>query len=75
MTFKSTDEANQTLTMRLKYVSLNDDRYRYLCRCRSAASDPLVRELRAETAALGDASRMQITLITNCCCRACGETG
>jgi caffeoyl-CoA O-methyltransferase len=47
--------------MRLKYVSLNDNLYRYLCRCRCDASDPLLRELRAETAALGDASRMQIS--------------
>ena len=40
--------------MGTKYVRLNQRLYRYLCHCRSDASDPLLRELRAETAALGE---------------------
>jgi caffeoyl-CoA O-methyltransferase len=40
--------------MGTKYVRLNKTLYRYLCRCRSDASDPLLQELRAETAALGE---------------------
>jgi caffeoyl-CoA O-methyltransferase len=40
--------------MGTKYVRLNQRLYHYLCRCRSDASDPLLRELRAETAALGE---------------------
>jgi caffeoyl-CoA O-methyltransferase len=39
--------------MGTKYIRLNQRLYRYLCRFRSDASDPLLRELRAETAALG----------------------
>jgi predicted O-methyltransferase YrrM len=46
--------------MRLKYLSLNARRYRYLCRHRSHARDPLLDALRRETENLGDASRMQI---------------
>jgi caffeoyl-CoA O-methyltransferase len=38
--------------MGTKYVPLNDRRYRYLCRCRSDAADPVLQELRTETAAL-----------------------
>ena len=40
--------------MGTKYVRLNQRLYSYLCRCRSDASDPLLQELRAETAALGE---------------------
>jgi caffeoyl-CoA O-methyltransferase len=40
--------------MGTKYVRLNKTLYRYLCGCRSDASDPLLQELRAETAALGE---------------------
>lgn len=47
--------------MGTKYVSLNDRLYAYLCRCRSDAPDPLLAELRTETAALGDASTCQIS--------------
>jgi caffeoyl-CoA O-methyltransferase len=45
-----------------KYVRLNDRLYGYLCGCRSDAADPLLRELRAETAALGkEVSKCQIS--------------
>jgi caffeoyl-CoA O-methyltransferase len=44
-----------------KYVTLNDPLYQYLCRCRSDADDPLLADLRAETAALGEASVCQIS--------------
>jgi len=47
--------------MRLKYLSLNDPLYRYLCACRTDAADPVLRALRKETQALGDISRMQIS--------------
>src|SRR6185503_2880373 len=43
-----------------KYISLNDSLYRYLSALRSDAADPVLNELRAETAALGDISQMQI---------------
>lgn len=47
--------------MGTKYVRLNERLYRYLCACRSDASDPLLKELRAETAALGpEVSKCQI---------------
>jgi caffeoyl-CoA O-methyltransferase len=44
-----------------KYVALNDDLYGYLCRYRSDAADPLLAQLRDETAALGPASICQIS--------------
>jgi caffeoyl-CoA O-methyltransferase len=45
-----------------KYVRLNEHLYRYLCGCRSDAADPLLRQLRAETAALGkEVSKCQIS--------------
>ncbi|MBI2925015.1 MAG: class I SAM-dependent methyltransferase [Verrucomicrobia bacterium] len=44
-----------------KYLPLNDTLYRYVCRCRSEAGDPVLRALREETAALGDDARMQIS--------------
>ena len=47
--------------MGLKYLPLNDRLYRYLSRRRSDADDPILQELRAETVALGDISRMQIS--------------
>jgi predicted O-methyltransferase YrrM len=47
--------------MPLKYVSLNDSLYCYLCDCRSDAPDPVLQELRAETAELGTLSEMQIS--------------
>ncbi len=47
--------------MSLKYVALNDTLYRYLCGYRSDAGDPVLQELRAETATLGDLSEMQIS--------------
>src|SRR2546430_9292931 len=47
--------------MGLKYLSLNDPLYRYLCGCRSDASDPVLQALRKETEALGEISRMQIS--------------
>src|SRR5437588_6497853 len=47
--------------MGLKYLSLNDNLYRYLNRFRSDAGDPVLEQLRAETTALGDISKMQIS--------------
>jgi caffeoyl-CoA O-methyltransferase len=44
-----------------KYVSLNDRVYDYLVRLRSDAGDPLLAELRAETARLGEVSICQIS--------------
>jgi predicted O-methyltransferase YrrM len=45
----------------VKYLSLNDQLYRYVCECRSNAKDPILDALRKETEALGDVSRMQIS--------------
>src|SRR6266566_9822487 len=47
--------------MNLKYISLNDRLYRYVCACRSDAGDPILEALRAATESLGDISRMQIS--------------
>ncbi len=47
--------------MGTKYVRLDDRLYDYLNGCRSDADDRLLAELRAETAALGDASDCQIS--------------
>ncbi len=48
--------------MGTKYLRLNNRLYNYLCRCRSDAADPLLQELRAETAALGEeVSKCQIS--------------
>lgn len=48
--------------MKLKYLPLHDDLYRYVCRHRSDAQDALLQALREETAALGeDVSKMQIS--------------
>jgi len=46
--------------MKLKYISLNDRLYRYVCACRSDADDSILEALRAATESLGDISRMQI---------------
>ena len=47
--------------MGLKYLSMDDGLYRYLCRARSNAADPILKPLRAETERLGEISRMQIS--------------
>ena len=47
--------------MGLKYLSLNDGLYKYLCGARSEAADSVLQALRQETAALGEPSRMQIS--------------
>lgn len=45
----------------MKYVTLTDQLYNYLVDCRSDANDPVLSDLRAETLALGDDSRMLIS--------------
>ena len=45
----------------MKYISLNDRLYRYLCDCRSNADDAVLDALRETTESLGDISRMQIS--------------
>jgi caffeoyl-CoA O-methyltransferase len=47
--------------MKLKYISLNDRLYCYVCACRSDAGDPILEALQAATESLGDISRMQIS--------------
>jgi len=47
--------------LKMKYLSLNDQLYRYVCECRSNVNDPILDALRKETEALGDVSRMQIS--------------
>jgi caffeoyl-CoA O-methyltransferase len=47
--------------MDLKYVPLNDSLYKYVCSSRSNANDPILAALRAETDALGEIARMQIS--------------
>ncbi len=47
--------------MGTKYLALDDRLYRYMADCRSDAEDPLLAELRAETAALGEVSVCQIS--------------
>lgn len=47
--------------MKAKYTALTDPLYAYLCECRSDATDALLESLRAETEALGDVCRMQIS--------------
>lgn len=44
-----------------KYLALNDPLYDYLCRCRTGADDPVLRDLRKVTEELGDGSRMLIS--------------
>lgn len=47
--------------MGLKYVSMDNSLYRYLCQARSGAADPILKALRKETEGLGEISRMQIS--------------
>jgi caffeoyl-CoA O-methyltransferase len=47
--------------MRLKYLSLNDRLYGYVCQCRSHTDDSVLEALRTETEALGDLAKMQIS--------------
>jgi caffeoyl-CoA O-methyltransferase len=47
--------------VKLKYITLTDKLYRYVCQNRSDQGDPLLESLRKETGALGDISRMQIS--------------
>ena len=47
--------------MKLKYISLNDRLYRYVCSCRSDADDSILEALRVTTDLLGDISRMQVS--------------
>lgn len=47
--------------MRKKYLALDDAGYRYVCSHHSLQGDPLLEALRAETEALGDDARMQIS--------------
>ena len=49
------------LDLKMKYLALNDQLYRYVCECRSNVNDPILDALRKETEALGDVSRMQIS--------------
>jgi caffeoyl-CoA O-methyltransferase len=44
----------------LKFTPLNDRLFRYVCGCRTDASDPVLDDLRKETAALGEIAMMQI---------------
>jgi caffeoyl-CoA O-methyltransferase len=46
--------------MGTKYLPLNEQLYGYLAACRSDAADPVLRDLRDETAALGKVSECQI---------------
>jgi caffeoyl-CoA O-methyltransferase len=46
--------------MGTKYLSLNERLYGYLANCRSDAADPVLRDLREETAGLGKVSECQI---------------
>jgi caffeoyl-CoA O-methyltransferase len=44
----------------LKYTPLNDRLFRYICACAAGRHDRVLEALRAETAALGEISEMQI---------------
>jgi caffeoyl-CoA O-methyltransferase len=44
----------------MKYTQLTDSLYEYVCRHRSSSEDPVMDQLRKETLALGDDSRMMI---------------
>jgi caffeoyl-CoA O-methyltransferase len=50
----------QTKSPILKYTRLNDGLFRYLCECRSNASEHVLGDLRKETAAMGEIAMMQI---------------
>jgi caffeoyl-CoA O-methyltransferase len=45
----------------MKYVTLDDSLYQYICEHQFDAGDTVLKELRARTLSLGDASRMQIS--------------
>jgi caffeoyl-CoA O-methyltransferase len=45
----------------MKYVSLDDRLYQYVCECRTGAKDTCLEALRQETERLGEVSRMQIS--------------
>jgi caffeoyl-CoA O-methyltransferase len=47
--------------MGTKFLPLNQSLYDYLSGCRSDAANPLLQSLRAETLAMGDVSKMQIS--------------
>jgi caffeoyl-CoA O-methyltransferase len=47
--------------MGTKYLSMNEQLYRYVDSCRSDVADPLLAQLREETAALGKVSECQIS--------------
>ena len=44
----------------LKYTPLNDNLFRYICECRTKASNGVMEDLRKETATLGEVAEMQI---------------
>ena len=45
----------------MKYVSLTDRLYQYLCDCRTGSRDNCLEALRQETERLGEVSKMQIS--------------
>lgn len=45
----------------MKYLTLDDGLYQYVCRHRTRADDPILNALRKETEALGDDAKMQIS--------------
>jgi len=45
----------------MKYLSLNDALYKYVCGARSDAENPILNALRKETESLGDDAKMQIS--------------
>ena len=47
--------------MSAKFISLNQSLFDYVCRSHSHAADPVLNALRAETNALGEMSKMQIS--------------
>src|SRR2546430_749212 len=49
------------LEVRMKYTQLTDELYEYVCRYRSNAHDSLLEQLRRETMALGEDSKMMIS--------------
>src|SRR5262249_19321536 len=49
------------IAMSTKFISLNQSLFDYVCHSRSNAADPVLNALRAETNALGEMSKMQIS--------------
>ena len=49
------------MSVRQKFISLNNPLYNYVCTHRTHAGDPLLEELRLVTTGLGDDARMQIS--------------